>query len=231
MSCINTMNHFNPSNLLLVCLLFLSACTNAELAWDYDGSVSQGGNRIKTKLDNTYSGLITEQGVFLAGYEIDSQGINHPFAALVQFDLGTVNYWPQTKDIKQFFQYQDNTYMLSSTGQTHLFQHKDWTEDQQLLLKANSIVIDSSPHIIACSPAPLMKTSHLRGSCYSPGNGWEIELSWSLVKPALCGEYLTVIEDRSQTLKAHQINLISGNIVRSIELKTAVADACAVVLN
>ncbi len=231
MSCINTMKHFNYTNLLLACLLFLSACSSAELKWDFNGSVSLGKKYLKTNLDNTYSGLPTEEGLFLAGYKIDSQGINHPTAALVKQDLSDVTYWPQTEDIKQFFQYQQNVYLLSNTGQARLYQNNGWSEEQKIQLKENSIVIDSTHHITACTPAPLMKTAKSRGTCYSPDKGWDIDVSWSSVKPALCGKYITVIEDRAHKIKAHQIDTISGDIVRSIEIKTAVDDVCTVMFN
>lgn len=212
-------------------LLLLSACSSAEPKWNFNGSVTLDKKHLKTKLDNIYSGLTTQEGLFLAGYQIDSQGINHPTAALVEPDLSDVTYWHLSEDIKQFFQFKQGIYLLSVTGEVHQYQSKGWSEDQKIRLKQNSIVVDTTHQITACTPAPLMKTSKFRGSCYSPAKGWDISVSWSSVKPALCGKYLTVVEDRLYSVKAHQIDTTSGEIIHSVDIKNAVDDACKVAFN
>ncbi|NOY84114.1 MAG: hypothetical protein GXO96_04720, partial [Nitrospirae bacterium] len=68
------------------------------------------------KLQNIYHGFPVSGGIYLAGYEITSDGLNLPYAAFVSDDLSESIYWAQEASIVQFFKYQNSLYLLDEDG-------------------------------------------------------------------------------------------------------------------
>ncbi|MDX2445556.1 MAG: hypothetical protein QNK30_17305, partial [Bacteroidales bacterium] len=87
LSYINTMKDFKNYLLISFCLLSLLACSNTQLRWSYGGSVSSGANVLQTELQNFFVALPVDNGIFLAGYKIDEQGINYPYIVFVDSDI------------------------------------------------------------------------------------------------------------------------------------------------
>ena len=171
------MKDFKNYLLPLFCLFLFSACANTQLQWSYDVSVNRGANVLKTELQNFFAALAVDNGLFLAGYKIDERGINYPYIVYVDSNMNHVKYWEQPSGLKQFFQYQDRTYFLDENGVTSFYENDNWLKSD-FIFKPDSIIIYSGEFFIACKPAPLMKASTERGSCYSPQKNWNVAVSW-----------------------------------------------------
>lgn len=215
---------------LLFLLIFVSACSSADLSWNYDGSVTMSGKQLKTGLQSAYSGFSNGEGVFIAGYKIDNKGINHPYAVFVDNELTMRSSWKRNRKVQQFFLYKKHTYLLDDLGRVELYENSTWVESS-IKLQSNSIIVDSNEFIIACKPTPLMKTSENIGSCYSVQKSWKVDLSWRVVKPKICDNFLVVVEDSNREIKAHRIDINSGDILRSISISTPVEHVCSLQFN
>ena len=220
------MKKFKLLIFILLSLYSLSGCAAPALAWKPDGTVSLGSNKINTHLDNTYASFNTNQGLFLAGFKIDKQGINTPYIAYVNTEL-KLSTWVTNEPVNQFFQYQDKIHAVDMAGFVSIYSIDHW-EQQTYALKPLSIVVYSKEMLIACVPAPLQKTDPNRGQCYSITNNWVADINWRTIKPVVCGEYLTAIEDASPARRALQLNLSTGNIIHTKTVTVSVADVCRI---
>lgn len=211
---------------VLCFLLPLPACSNQAPKWQHDGTVSFGDVNIKTGLQNVYSALIVPGGVFLAGYKIDKQGVNYPYTVYVDEVSKGVKLWQQNKDVKDFFLYQEKAHFVDVEGGVQVYSDKAWHK-AGFNLKPGSVVVLSEDFIVACKPAPMMKVAMIEsGFCYSPQKKWEVKLSWRQVRPSICNGILTVVEDSKPKIVAHQIDIQSGNTLKSKILVKKVKDAC-----
>lgn len=75
---------------ILLCILPVSAFSGSLLEWQYDGTISCGNYKMKTELQNIYSGFPVSYGIYLAGFKIDENGINHPWIVFADRKLTIV---------------------------------------------------------------------------------------------------------------------------------------------
>ncbi len=64
------------------------------------------------------------------------------------------------------------------------------------------------------------KSSQDKSNCYSLKKGWKVNVARRSIQPTVCGDCLNDIEESSVKIKAHKINLDTGRIVKSIDLKS-----------
>ena len=200
------------------------------MEWQYDGTISCGNYKIKTELQNVYSGLPVRDGIYLAGFKIDENGVNHPWIVFADKKLTDIKYWPQQSPVKHFFEYKKLVNFVNRSGEIHYFDGGIWHRSD-LSLKPGSIIIFSDNYLIACKPSPLTKVSRERGSCYSPQKKWDVDVSWGNVTPSICNQILTVVEDRAFDITAHQFDMQTGELLKSKKLRTAVKDSCQTFAN
>jgi hypothetical protein len=209
---------------ILLCILPVSAFSGSLLEWQYDGTISCGNYKMKTELQNIYSGFPVSDGIYLAGFKIDENGINHPWIVFADRKLTNIKYWPQHSVVTQFFEHNQHVNFLNKTGEIYaldgIWHRSDFS------LKPGSIIIFSNNYLIACNPAPLMKVSKKRGSCYSPQKKWDVDVSWRNITPSICNKVLTVVEDHAFEVTANQFDMQTGELLNRKKLRIAVKDAC-----
>lgn len=219
--------------LVAACALALTAsaaaCKTDDLAWHLDGTVSCGGRRLATKLHSVTAAMVADGGIYLGGYQIDSASVNHPHIVFVPADLANEHYWPRENSIQEFFLWKGRVNVLESSGKAFERHEDDW-KPSNLQFKPRSVVV-ATETLIACNPSPLQMTSTERGSCYSPTAGWNVELNWRRIRPAICGGHLNAIEVRRGVLWARQLRLTDGVELALSKLEKLPADACSVQFN
>jgi hypothetical protein len=135
-----------------------------------------------------------------------------------------IKYWPQHSVVTQFFEHNQHVNFLNKTGEIYaldgIWHRSDFS------LKPGSIIIFSNNYLIACNPAPLMKVSKKRGSCYSPQKKWDVDVSWRNITPSICNKVLTVVEDHAFEVTANQFDMQTGELLNRKKLRIAVKDAC-----
>jgi hypothetical protein len=206
----------------IIILLFLCSCTavgGSALEWEYDGTVRHGSQKIKTKLHNAYYAFNSEEGIYLAGFVIDEKAVNHPYVVFVKKDLTEQFDWVQQAMVEQMFIFNNQLFLLDEYGNTKVKSGQSWNKSKISFLPNSKIVYNVSD-IIACVPSPLGKSSQDKGNCYSLKKGWKVNVAWRSIQPIVCGGFLNAIEDDSAKIKAHKINLDTGRIVKSIDLKS-----------
>lgn len=206
--------------------ILISACSNAEIHWNHDGTVTKDNIQIETDLQNTYTGYVSSNGIFLGGYKIDKSGVNYPHAVFVSNDLSSNIAWERNTEVQHFFSYNNETHLLDNVGNVELFENQAWKETS-INLQPNSIIVESSDFIVACKPTPLMKIDTKRGTCYSQENSWEININWRKIKPKMCGAYLIAVDSSGHKIIAHQINIKTGEINNSISMPKAINNICS----
>ncbi|WDE11388.1 hypothetical protein [Thalassomonas haliotis] len=208
----------NPDKPGLIILgLWLNACAIVEeskLQWRYDGRVFSPSTETKTVLNNAYYAFDSPQGLYLAGFKIDSNNINHPYLVFINKQLSEQIQWPQQQPVEQLFFYKKQLYLLDETGKTQVKAGKDWQE-HPLTFTANSKVITSKKALIACVPTPLPSADYTRGHCYSLTKNWRVDIAWRSHTPVLCNNTLMAISDYPDQRTLHQININNGKVVKS----------------
>lgn len=214
---------YTIKSVVYFCLVLLCSCSasgETVLKWEYDGTVKHGARQIKTKLQNTYYAFNSEDGIYLAGFVIDKMGVNHPYLVFVKNDLTEQYDWAQEATVEQVFTFNEQLYLLDEDGNTKRKSKEGWSEGGISFLPKSKVVYSNSD-IIACVPSPLAKNSLENGNCYSLKKGWRVNLAWRSIQPAVCGDYLTTIEDNAEEIKGHEIDLDTGKIVKTISLKVS----------
>jgi hypothetical protein len=203
-----------------------ATCKTNNLEWHLDGTVSRGSQKLATRLQSVTAGLAADGGVYLGGYQIDAQNINHPYIVFVPSEPSNERYWPRENSVQDLFLWKGHVNALESSGKA--FERRDdaWNPSA-LQFKPRSVVVATEP-LIACNPGPLLMTSPERGSCYSPTAGWTADINWRRVRPAICAGSLTAIETREGTILARQIRPTDGIEVAVSKLATLPKDACSV---
>ena len=208
-----------------------------KLSWFYDGTVSLLGvaghkTTLQTKLDNAYYAFESTAGLYIAGFVIDKNSINHPYLVFVNIDLTEQITWPQNAVIEQLFHYKQALYFIDEDGNTRINIERKW-QPSQLTLKAHSRVIDSQSDLIACVPTPLSITDNTRGHCYSLKKNWRVNIAWRGIAPMICDQDLIAIEDFSSRMKIHKIDIKTGEILQSSAIKTLPANGelCDITVN
>lgn len=212
----------SPCKFALIVLWFwLSACTVVEkskLQWRYNGSVFSSSAEVKTSLDNAYYAFDSPQGLYLAGFKIDNNNINHPYLVFISKQLKEQTQWRQTQAVEQLFFYKEQLYLLDESGNTQIKIAKGWQE-HPLTFTANSKLITSKKTLIACVPTPLPSADYTRGHCYSISKNWRVDIAWRSHHPVLCNNILLAVSDYPNRGILHHININNGKIIKSVNLQ------------
>ncbi|UJF22004.1 hypothetical protein [Shewanella sp. OMA3-2] len=155
------------------------------------------GAVVTTELDSvSAAGLMTKRGLLIGGYKLTDEGNNEPYVGLIPEKDAPAQYWPIKEGyVSQFFEMNDDVYVLLSTGSSLLVKSSGLIETD-LTLKPNSLVIDTQPNIIACNQGNQFKAATSRlGSCYKVNNSWDIPVYWTRtdILPQVCGNEIRVL--------------------------------------
>lgn len=213
--------------LSVAALLASIACKQPELQWQLDGTVTRGSARMQTKLQSVTTGLHADGGVYLGGYVIDAENVNHPTIAFVSSDFDDPVYWSRENSVQQFFLRRGKVNVLLASGKAFERHEANWAPNN-LTFKPWSLVIESNEPVVACNPAPLRMSSSERGSCYSPTVGWSVDINWRETPPAICDDELTVVETRQGVVWARRLRVEDGVELRAVQLRALPSEACAV---
>ena len=211
--------------ILLTGLTSCAVVEKSKLQWRHNGTVLSPHREVGTVLDNAYYAFDTPQGLYLAGFEIDNKGTNHPHLVFINKDLTGQIHWPQTEAVEQLFFYNKQLYLLDETGTTQVRNGKQW-QQAPLTLTANSKIITSENVLIACVPSPLPSADYTRGHCYSVTDHWRVDIAWRSVTPVLCNNTLVAVSDYPSREVVHQIELSTGKIIKQISLPAIPPDLC-----
>lgn len=194
--------------------------------WRADGRVFIGDKNVRTDLTGVSVGTRVSDGYVIGGFKILEDGQNLPSIAWVSDNGNKIRYWQQTESVQQFFHYQHADYVLLADGRTARYAESEW-QSEALQLKPGSIVIgvSASAALVACNPAPLMKSDSSRGSCYVAGGRWSRDINWRSIKPKLCGEQLHAIEFREGGWHRISIDTDDGHLISDMVVgKSATVD-------
>lgn len=219
------MKYIGRSLYISFSIAFLLACTSTGISWQHDGLIISGGVEYRTKFDNVYTTLLTDEGIHLAGYTIDKEGNNFPLSAFFDKQLKEINYWPHETPVNGFFKFKQQYFSLNENGKVRKFEGHYW-KDASFNLEMDSVVIYSKHFIIACIPAPLFKNSSKGGFCYSPEKKWKINFNWRTVPPSICNNKLVVVEEKNSKIIAHQLEMNNGREISILVLDKVEGDIC-----
>lgn len=203
-----------------------AACSEKSVKWAPNGVVSVNGKSLRLDLQSVDTGLTVDGGVYLGGYRITKDRDNLPYVAFVPITLQEPKYWPFQNSVQQFFQTGGDVYVLQTDGKASVRSEEGW-QQSELRFKPQSVVVAVDPKLIACNPAPLMKASRERGSCYAVDGTWDREISWEEVQPRICGEMLLAVEKRQGQWQVLKMNPETGEIVDSKSLAGPVKEPCS----
>ena len=220
--------------LILPTILYListtvSACgSHCRPAWD-DGAVIANGKKYKVdlQLQDVEKHFVVNNKLFVAGYQIDSSGINHSTVAWFNEDYSKTSYKRFENFIQDIFEYENSSYLLDSAGLVFSFDEKSW-EQADIKLRKDSYVIYSHKDIIACQQASLFKSSKQRGSCYSMNKGWSVDVHWHDIRPKMCDGVLKAIGTIEKDSVAWKIDVETGNLKVKKVIKKSLSDPCKV---
>jgi len=136
------------------------------------------GQEIDSGLDVITNFHQSKAGIFLTGYVIDEDDVNHPSTTWISLSSDKREYQPFENILSSFFNFRDNFYLLDNTGRVFTWEEPSWTPSD-ISLKPNSEIIEATDNLIACAAPNLTKANYHAGSCYT--NTWNVELVWDLI--------------------------------------------------
>ncbi len=165
--------------------------------------------------------------LYLLGYTIDKDGINHPIATGVGKKLKNPVYQEFFDNLQGLFIHNGNIYLLSSSGSVYRFDELEWRRSN-IQLQPDSAVVYSGSDIIACRPSDRLMASSVIGSCYSKKYYWNIPVKWIQVAPAMCDGYLLASEKRGNDIIVKKIEINSGRILAEKKEEKETHDLCSI---
>ena len=201
-----------------------------KLTWNFDGSVvNSNGKRISLKLQNAYDGLSYSNMLYVIGYKIDNEGMNHPTIAEISSDMSTANYWSFEQPLADIFLYQNKLHTNSMNGDSFYLQDNNWIKTN-LNLPPNSTIVYSNnqEQLVICHPSSLFKSHNEKGGCYSTKPAWKQSFTWRTLKPIVCDGKLHIFETRKTGGSFKLISLFDGKILYSKQLDFVPENLCEI---
>jgi hypothetical protein len=215
---------------LVSVLLLLTFSCHAEgefpLTWKPNGAVSNASGRsIKLNIQNIYTGKILNDALYVAGFQIDKEGINHPVVVRISANLNDINYWNFDTMLQDFFFFDSRVHVNDSSGKVFTLTNSKW-ERANINLKPNSTIIASNSNIVACYPSSKLKVVKDIGACYSVMKNWNVTANWIDRVPQVCGKHLFAFENNFQNPVVKKIDVDSGVVLETKPVKSAPENLC-----
>lgn len=202
------------------------AATEVQFRWKPNGIITNSSGRsVKLNIQSIESGKVHDNNLYVTGFQIDKEGINHPVLARVTADLKDINYWNFDAILKDIFIYQSAVHVNDSTGNVYTIANAS-REKTTIILKPRSTVIASDNDIIACVPSSVLESVREIGECYSVTMGWSVAVNWVDVRPKLCTKHLVVFEDFNKKPLVRKITINDGKISETIPVKAPIKNLC-----
>lgn len=217
----------NKALIFAIILAMSAARGEGAVKWSPDGAVSVDGKSLRVELQSVTTGMADEEGIYLGGYKITGEGENLPYVAFVPISLREARYWPLGSSVREFFRFDGKVHVLGTDGMALVRDSEGW-QPTVLRFKPDSVVVSVEPKLIACNPAPLMKASQVRGSCYALDQSWETEINWRTLRPKICGDVLLAIEQRKGHSLALKVDPATGKVLDTKRIVGPVENACRV---
>lgn len=213
-----------------LCLFLVIFVCHAEdtniLTWKPNGKISDAsGHSVKLKLKGNYLGIMHNKALYVAGFEIDKAGVNHPMLARISVDLKDVKYWNIDTIAKDFFIYKADLHLNDANGNVYVLNNSN-IDKANFKLKPNSTIIAANDDIVACYPSSMFKAVKDIGACYSVQKKWSVTVNWLDVTPKICNDNLFAFEKNADTSLVKKIDLNDGKIIESIPVKAMPKDLC-----
>ncbi len=222
---------FIIANLLLLYSVTITACASSKITWDGDAVIADGKKyEIDISLQDVAKEFVINKKLFITGYQIDSSGINYPSVVWFNDKYSRSFYKRFEYDIQDIFEYNNQIYLLDSTGAVFKFLGQAW-KLSGIKLQQNSYVIYSEDDIIACQPASLFKNSKERGKCYSVNKEWSVEINWTDIMPKMCGDELKAIGRLQKNKAAWKVDIETGKSLIRKDISSDISDPCKVIFN
>lgn len=226
----------NASSIKLSALFLsaLTACVSARESWHADGRILLAdGREVRTRLTGVHAGAATDFGVFVAGYSIDAEGINHPYIALVDARSGDVRYWLQNYPVRQFFYFRDQWLAAAADGQVLRFVPAQagtipqWSTAAVRLGPDARVLQNGTGDTIACHPAAAEKSQRHSGGCQSLNRGWQLHADWLEPAPVLCPRHLLLLTGLGETRQLIVVRTMDGTVSHQATWSQTAAPHCA----
>ncbi|MCI0505100.1 MAG: hypothetical protein L0Z73_03220 [Gammaproteobacteria bacterium] len=215
----------------LVCVLVLLtfscyAAGKVQLTWKPDGTVfNTSGRSIKLNVQNIYTGKTLNDALYLAGFRIDKEGINHPVVARIAADLNDTAYWNFDTMPQDFFLFDSKVHVNDSSGKVFTLNNSNW-ESANISLKPNSSIITTNSDIVACYPSSKFKAVKDTGVCYSVTKNWNVTVNWIDRVPQICGKQIHAFENNFQNPVVKVIDIDTGKILKTKSVKSPPENLC-----
>lgn len=201
-----------------------------HLKWNVNGSVyNSNKEHINLELQNVYAGLNYSKNLYVIGFKIDNEGINHPTLVEISSDLNATKYWSFDQPLADIFVYRDKLHTNNMKGDSFSLEDNNWNK-KDLSFPPNSTIVysDKKSHLIVCHPSSLFKEQNVKGGCYSINPDWQISFTWRTIKPKICDKKLHIFEKKGTGGFLKEVSLDDGKILRSQKLDSIPVDLCNV---
>ncbi len=227
------MKNFSLKIFYIFLLGFNSSCNATQfehLKWNVDGSIHNSNNKqISLELENIYSGINYSNKLYVVGFKIDHQGINHPTLVEISSDMGTTKYWPFEQPLATLFVYKNKLHTNNMSGDSFSLDQNNWNKTDLKLPTNSSIVYSNNKeHLVICHPSSLFKELHENSSCYSIKPDWKQNFVWRTTKPVVCNDKLHIFEEQKKGGFFKQLSLENGKTLYSKKLEHLPEDLCKI---
>ena len=211
---------------LLIVILFSHAADKNTLAWKPNGKISDAsGHSVKLKLRGNYLGKMHDKALFVAGFEIDKERVNHPMLARISANIKDITYWNLDTIAKDFFIYKAVLYVSDANGGVYSLANANIAK-ANFTLKSNSTIIAANDDVVACYPSSMLKAVKDIGACYSVQKNWSVTVNWLDVTPKVCNNTLVAYEKNYDNSLIKKIDLNNGKLIDSFPVKAAPKNLC-----
>jgi len=213
-------------------LLALVACkTNAvsSVTWKADGKIANNaGQQKQLSITGVYDSLDYEGITFLAGFKIAKDGTNYPQLVSADESLTNIKYWDMEKIPSDIFVYQKAVHMADMDGSVYKLEKGQWQLAATTFPPESQVVYsDNNTDIILCYPASPLKNVMRESGCKSLENKWKLDFVWITQQPKLCGNQLFVLEELESSSVLKKVDIKTGKVVFSEEIRKHADDICS----
>lgn len=212
-------------------LLLLSACqTNAggSIKWTEGGVVTgAGGNKTQLDVQGIYDNLNYAGVTYLAGFKMDDEGNNYSHIVQIGDDISLVKYWPFDQIPNDIYVYQEKIHMITTDGEVYFLNGETWKLTDKKFPRGSQVVhSDQKNDLILCYPAAMQKTGDHDSGCISTNNKWKLDFFWLTIVPKACNGKLHLVEESHNAKRFKQIDLATGETLKSELVKDLPEDIC-----